>query len=480
MGRMGITFVAKGVAALWAGAWALTSFAAPPTAAQIDAARIGGLAWLMSHQQRDGSWPLAGSASVQSTSAVIDALANAGVVRGFPYMSGLAFLQNAQSASVDALARQVATLQAAGTPVAPQAARLGEMKNGNAAWGAYAGYGSSLPDTPLALSAQLRAGTVHVPTVTTTLCRGLLDALRPDNSFTYLPGSTANGMVVPTAYAAMALHSVRTTLGYSSLSCPTSHVLATRVTNAASWLLARQNATDGGFSDDGSSDVLETAIAVLALRHIQPTTYAASVGEAQRFLVGQQSADGSWGGDPFATALALQALPRLGVGALADSNLNGLPDVVEARLGNDPASPNRTPADGNGNSVTGDTVSQLLAAGVQHQVFDLALPTLDVAGTRTWRVDSGHPPDGLVLNPATGHLSGTPGTAGTFNFQVTVSASGQTDRTLAARIDIVAASAPATGGDGDVPLPAWALGLLGAALMTGVRRHWNRRQPQDQ
>jgi len=458
---------------LCAATWVSASTAAPPTPAQIDAARVGGLAWLMTHQQRDGSWQLAGGASVQSTSAAIDALANAGIVRGFPYMSGLGYLQNAPSASVDALARQAATLHAAGTPVTALMVRLGEVKNGNSAWGAYPGYGSSLPDTPLALSAQLRAATVNIPTVTTTLCRGLLDALKPDNSFAYMPGSAAGGAVVPTAYAAMALHSVRTTLGYSSLTCPTSHVLATRVTNAASWLLARQNATDGGFSDDGSSDVLETAIATLALRHVQPTTYATPVGEALRFLVTQQSTDGSWGGDPFATALALQALPKLNVGTLADSNQNGLPDVVEARLGNDPNTPNRNPADGNGGSVAGTTASQLLASGLQHQAFGLTLPNLDITGTPAWRIDSGHLPDGLALNPSTGQLAGTPLTAGVFNFQVVVSATDQPERALAARIDIEAAAPLA---EGDVPLPAWALGLLAAFLVTRGGLLKNRRR----
>ena len=50
-------------------------------------------------------------ASVQSASAAIDALANAGILRGLPYM--------------------------------------GYLKNAPSTWGAYPSYGSSLPDTPL-------------------------------------------------------------------------------------------------------------------------------------------------------------------------------------------------------------------------------------------------------------------------------------------------------------------------------------------
>jgi alpha-D-ribose 1-methylphosphonate 5-triphosphate synthase subunit PhnG len=460
-------------AVLWAANWATPAQAAPPTAAQIDAARINGLAWLMSNQERDGSWKLAGQTSVQSTSAAIDALAHAGIVRGFPYMSGLSNLQNAQAASIDALARQAATLHAAGTAIAPLMARLGQSQNGNASWGAYAGYGSSLPDTPLALSAQLRAGTANVASVTTTLCRGVLDALKPDHSFTYLPGSAANGALLPTAYAAIALHSTRTTLGYNTLSCPTSHVLTTRVTNAANWLLARQSATDGGFSDDGNSAVLETAVAVLALRHVHPTTYAAPVGEALRFLVARQAPDGSWGADPFATALALQALPKLSVGTLADSNLNGLPDAVESRLGADPTAPNRAPADGNGRSVAGATVSQLVATGRQNQAFGFDLPGQAGATTPAWRIVGGYLPDGVALDASTGRLSGTPVAAGVFNFSYAVSAPGNPERQVAAQILIEVAMAPE---DADVPLPGWALGLLAAlllargGLLTGRRR----------
>lgn len=455
--------------------WACVSLAvqaAPPTQAQIDTARINGLAWLMSHQQADGSFTLGGTPSVQSTSAALDAMAQAGVLRGFPYMSALGNLQNAQAASVDALARQATSLQAAGLSVTPLMTRLAELQNGNAAWGAYAGYGSSLPDTPLALSAQLRAGTVNTSTVVTTLCRGLLDALKPDNSFGYVPGSSAAGALMPTAQAAMALHSVRTTLGYSSLSCPTPHTLATRVTNGANWLLAHQHATDGGFSDDGNSSVLETAVATLALRHIQPTTYAAPVGEALRYLVTQQSADGSWGGDPFATALALQALPKLNAGTLADSNQNGLPDAVEQRLGSDPNAPNRTPADNNGRAVAGTTSSTLVASGQQHVGFSVNLPGLAGSpASPSWRLGSGQVPDGLVLNTSTGQLSGTPVVAGVFNFSYAVAATGQPEQQVAAQI-LIAAGDPA---DGDVPLPAWALWLL-AGLLAGRGMWWTGRK----
>jgi len=41
-------------------------------------------------------------------------------------------------------------------------------------------------------------------------------------------------------------------------------------------------------------------------------------------------------------------------------------------------------------------------------------------GTYTWSITSGRLPDGLILNSSTGVISGTPNTAGTFNFTVKV------------------------------------------------------------
>lgn len=83
-------------------------------------------------------------ASVQSASAAIDALANAGIMRGLPYM--------------------------------------GYLKNAPSAWGRLPQLRQQPARHPAILSAHRRVGTVSVPTVTTTLCRGLLDALKPDNT----------------------------------------------------------------------------------------------------------------------------------------------------------------------------------------------------------------------------------------------------------------------------------------------------------
>lgn len=447
------------------------AMAAPPTVAQMDQARIAGLAWLMSHQERDGSWKLGATPSAVTSSAVIDAFSNAGVKRGFPYSTGLAYLRNAEPPSVDALARQIATLYGAGTNVAPMLARLNAWQNGNAAWGTYKGYGSSLPDTPLAVHALVRTNSTNPATIINTLCDGMLIAQRANASFPYAVGGgagvQAQGALIPTAYAAVALNAVRTTLGYNNLSCPTSYVLSTTVSNAAGWMLTKQSGADGGFGDFGQSAVLETAVAFLALQQIGPTTYAAPMGEARRYLVARQSADGSWGADPFATALALQTLPSLTAGALADSNANGLPDVVETFLGRNPATRDRTIADGNGRSVAGLTASQLVASGTQYQPFSASLTATGGTAPYGWQLVSGFLPDGVMLNPGTGNVSGTPGTAGVFNFVYEVSDAAGAKSAVAAQIGI----AGVAGVDGDIPtLPEWGLILMALLLMGSLAR----------
>lgn len=453
-----------------------SAVAAPPTAAQVNQSRIAGLAWLMSHQERDGSWKLSEAPSLQSTSAVLDAFANAGVKQGFPYSAALAFLTNAEPASVDALARQIVTLQGAGKNVVPLLARLNDWQNGNAAWGAYKGYGSSLPDTPLALSALLRANAVNMSTISSTLCYGLLNAQRANGSFPYaaagVAGANAQGALIPTAYAAVALHVVRTTLGFSSLSCPTNFVLSTTVSNAANWMLSKQSATDGGFGDFGQSSVLETAIAYLALKQLAPATYATALGEAQGYLVARQAVDGSWASDPLATALALQTLPTLAAGSLADANGNGLPDGVESFLGRNPVAPGRSIADGNGKSVAGLTVSQLVASGTQFQPFSANLAAAGGAAPYAWRLVSGFLPDGLVLAAGTGLLSGTPSTAGVFNFVYEVSDAASSKSVFAAQIGIGASS------ETDVPtLPEWGLILLTLLLAALIVRQRQKHSP---
>lgn len=458
---------------------AANSLAAAPSAAQISQSRIAGLAWLMSHQSGEGSWKGSNGSAIQPTSAGILALANAGVKQGYPYSGAVAYLQNSDSPSVDSLSRQIMTLNSVGVNVTPLVAKLNQWQNGNNAWGAYKGYGSSLPDTPLALLALFQTHSANTSTLPTMLCSVLLAAQRPDNSFaslvTGVSGSPtqSGGTLIPTLYAALAIGAVTANTGWVSLSCPANFTFSTVTSNAATWMLGKQSPLDGGFGDYGSSTVLETALAYQALKKISPVTYATQLGNAQGYLIAQQLADGSWGSDPLATALALQTLPTLASGTLVDTNKNGIPDAVETFLGQNPAAPNRTLVASNGQSILGLTASQLIASGIQSQPFTTTMTVSGGTAPYTWSVASGYLPDGLTINAATGQILGTPTTAGTFNFSYIVKDAGNLTAAAGAQIQIASAT-PAN--DTDVPtLPQWgvilmAMMLLGSAAVRS-RKH---------
>ena len=77
------------------------------------------------------------------------------------------------------------------------------------------------------------------------------------------------------------------------------------LSGGSTWLLNHRNA-DGGFSHEpDSSNANETSLAVIALRMASPAT---SLSSSLAYLKAGQLPDGSWGGNPYATARAAHAL----------------------------------------------------------------------------------------------------------------------------------------------------------------------------
>ena len=74
--------------------------------------------------------------------------------------------------------------------------------------------------------------------------------------------------------------------------------------SARTWLLSHQH-LDGGFSSLKGSNLPETALAVLAILAIDPTTPLSSTAS---YLQSAQLPDGSWGSNPWQTALVMQAM----------------------------------------------------------------------------------------------------------------------------------------------------------------------------
>lgn len=382
------------------------------TSAQLSTSQVKGLAWLFQHQNGDGGWSTGAGIEVQSTSAVLDAFSNAGIRRGTAFNAGLAKLANANPSSIDSLARQITTLQRIGADVSVAATQIQNAANGGKAWGSLAGYSANPLDTALALSALLSAVPSYASTAT-SICNGIAPFQGASGGWSYgnaVP-SQANAAIVPTAYAVLMLQKLKAQ-GVTSYGCSTSLVLATAINNGVTFLASKQNA-DKGFSDNGPSGALETALAYLAIKAANPSHTALS--SAQDYLVATQQSNGSWAADPFQTALVLQTFPQ---SVLTDTAQDGIPDAVKLAIWN---SGNFTLAaeigllPGNGQSIAGLTAPIVAASATINQPYSLTLTGSGGTTPYAFGVVSGTLPTGLTL-AANGSISGTPTLLGPFPF----------------------------------------------------------------
>lgn len=378
------------------------SHAAPPTAAQVDAARNKSLAWLLTHQSGEGGWKNQPGAEIITTSSVLESLEKTGV-KGPAYSNGIGWLSNAKSASTDSLSRKAISMYKAGMDTASLMTSLIAMRNGNKSWGAYARYGGTFPDTSLAMDAIRITGAAYADT---GFGLGfMISQQNADGGWPYNKTQIAAppSEIIPTAHNIITLNRYKTNYGVQSY-----------ITNAINWLKPRQKAS-GAFGEGANGTLYETALAYLALVAELGTADVAA-GNALGFIVSQQQADGSWGGDPLLTGLALQTLP-VPSPALVDSDGDGIPDVVEPLTGTNPAIADAWRLiPGNGSSVSGLTVAKVIGAeAVVNVAFSYALSASGGIAPYSWKLISGSLPPGLVLS-TTGVISGNPSSVGVFNF----------------------------------------------------------------
>lgn len=460
--------------------WAAASGALAATPEAIDQARAAAVAWLVSHQAGDGRWIGVGGADVQATASALLGLDAAGITRGYPRAAGLNWLANAHAGSVDALARQAAALGRLGFDAGPQFADLDAARSGlRKAWGAYPGYGVSLPDTPVALEAY-RVASVTYADASASL--GILvnapaagGARNSDGGWPYVVDLGATGLAptpsrfIPTAAAVLALARWREP--------PISYAVDAQITGGVNWLLARGK-PDSGYADDPaatSGSAFETALFLRALRAARAVSNSAALAATAQhdaavdFLVARQAADGSWQGDPLTTAFGLHGLPG---GALPDGDADGVPDASETILGTNPAIVDTKYLAGSSSHAELGTHHAAPLGGAEIGVgVSLQLPV--PSGTVTsYGLAAGILPDGLSLDPATGVISGSAATVGTFSFIYTAFLSDGSTVTRAAAIDVVA---PTTNTGDDVPtLTQWAQIVLGALLLASL---WRTQRP---
>lgn len=441
------------------------------TQAEIDGARAKGLAWLVKNQEGDGSWYTHEALKVQSTASALEALLNAGMRYGETYGAGVAWLANAPAPSTDSLARKIHALSLAGQ--APTGSELLGWRNEGSNWGAYAQHETSLVDTGLALAGVVSVDPSFVGFGQCALLKGQSsvdggwpNSLPPQGA----PGYMGQTALMPTTFLILGFKRYVDAGDWLSQTCTvngvdTVYTYSTVLDAAVAGLAAKQHA-DGGFGENSVSTPLETALAYLAIQAVNPSHSALSA--AQNYLLtgaGKPGADGSWGGDPLATAMALQSLPAAN---LPDTDGDGVPDVVETALANGSSTSvadGRAAAAGNGLGEVGINTPLILPAAMVGQAYS---HSLGQSGLSAFGLNSGSLPPGLSLTTA-GLIAGTPSQSGAFSFQYAASPSFAQLAQLTVGEEV---------SDGDVPtLPEWGMLLLGAGLLVSLLRRASTTQP---
>ncbi len=442
------------------------------TTAQVDNARTKGLAWLFQNQKGDGSWSAATGLQVQATSAALNAFLNAGIQNGDAYYAGIAHLANAHPASIDGQARQLATLLRTGSDVGQFAIQLQSARNVYFGWGSLPSHSSTPADTGLALSAMLDAVPSYANAdILSGLCNAVLMTQRSGGGWSYqglggnVPATAAGAAIIPTADAVRALQKASLRLASGTCSNGTTYTFANVMAAGITFLKTRQNA-DGGFGESGTSGPLETALAYQAIYIVNGADTTLAPAQDYLVLTAQQT-NGSWGNDPFQTALVLETFPSV---VLPNAARDGVPDAVKTVLGLNPAVVSRGLLPGNGLAVPGVNAPIQLPGGTLGQAYSHTLAGSGGTAPYSFRRVSGFLPDGLSLG-TNGVIAGAPGVVGPFSFTYETTDSQGATAQIEAQIAVSNVVLDAA----DVPtLPEWATLILGLVLLASAWR--NKRQ----
>lgn len=251
--------------------------------AQIDSALQKGLSWLQMQIQPNGQL------SAEATSPALPKQVRAEVATTFKTFSQplpaalLTATEAAGGGTTEYLARNALSRQAHDSTDAAALDALILLQNTDGGFGAAAGLPSNSQDTAWALMA-LASNRAATPVATQALA--WLKNQQVNGAWLLMPDGDS---FVTTSLAAQAFNAYRQQPGG-------------QVTRnlARTWLLGQRN-TSQTWADD-----LRTAQALLAV--IPGLTNVADAQSAMDALRNSQRADGSWGGDPYVTALALRAL----------------------------------------------------------------------------------------------------------------------------------------------------------------------------
>jgi hypothetical protein len=276
-------------------------------AAHASPATDAGVQWLSSTQNADGYWGKAfGGTPIRDTTAAVNALrelspASTNLTRAVQW------LLTANPLVVDYTARRITALAGTGNDLTASLTALKAAQHPDGGWGLDSDHESNPLDTALALQA-LAAGN---ETQGVTQALGYLLAQQQANGAWLNSEADPSVQITALTFRALWLH--RNT----STSVPPT------LTKARDFLLSQRDST-GSWGEP-----FNTALSLIALVPYLPDTSLVTPSIAS--LQSAQLGNGSWGNDPYTTALALQALRAIalrGSGTLGSGAVSGY--VVKA------------------------------------------------------------------------------------------------------------------------------------------------------
>ena len=399
--------------------------ALPAWSATYDAAINNGTIWLTQQRnQADGSWGSSDAVKYLQTSEAVMALGALNQLSP-AYYGGVAWLGNHAPSNTDFTSRRVLALGVANHSVAADLQFLQSTQNllapGNNGWGLSGTYQGSPLDTSLSLQALTQQS---VATNVTQAVTYLTASQLSGSDSGWALGQETVSDPVTTAQVIIALVPLKSV----------SSAVPIAITNGLAALNAKVTS---------ASPPYQIALAVIAnLRNDSNSVTGANLLNG---LTSQQATDGSWGEDPYATAMALRAVATGAGRDLATQKQtvsvpdNALRRAINAALGHGALD---TISLGQMRQLTNLNASGLGITNLTGLQYATNLTTLDVSNNN---ISSFVPVAGLT-NTAINEI-GNPG--------------------------YVASNG---GNDNDVPtLPEWGAILMAALLMLAMARAQRRR-----
>jgi len=242
-----------------------------------------GAAWLNGQVQGDGSLSSEGASIATPFQARQETLLTLHALSSVPGALGTN-VAAATDGNTEYVARQVLAAAATSQPAGSGVSALLALQNADGGWGLATGYQSDALDTAFALQALAAANVGSTTAVANAL--GRLPILRQSDGGWGIGGQSSIYITSNVLLAANAWSS--------------RYAVSATTTASRDWLLAQR---------DGAQKYASVLDNALALRALATQTSQASVLQPiSDALNGAQQADGSWLGDPYLTAVSLDAL----------------------------------------------------------------------------------------------------------------------------------------------------------------------------